>query len=453
MTLPATEPQQQSDLRGFLHQLAQDDRLCVIDTCVDPAREVARLMAEAEHREKAILFNSVRGSEMSLAYNLLGSRAAVAMALGEPSKALARTYLERSARRIPPQLTEREDAASQAIVLEGADADLRVLPMVVHSEQDAGAYITAGMVIAHDPDTGARNVSVNRIMIGDGRQAGIRMMPPQQLGQIHARAERQDQDLPIAVALGVHPLDMLAAAAPLPPGDDELALAGALRGQAVRLTPGVTGRLDVPAQAEIVLEGVVLARKRAPEGPFGDFLQYYVPVMDNHVLRVDAITHRVNPIAQVMYAGSREDVNLLGLSREAAILSAVEATGSGVHALRIGPTILGCTIAVPPECRGEAKTVGMAALAAYRWLKYCVIVDADVDVDDTDDVWWAIATRARFDRDLVTIPDSGGFPRDPHGVYNARTIIDATIPPNADGAFFRRRPPGGERLRLEDYAK
>ena len=142
------------------------------------------------------------------------------------------------------------------------------------------------------------------------------MMPPQQLGVIQAKAESAGVDLPVVVAVGAHPLDTLAAATSLPVGEDELALAGGLRGEPVRLPPESPFRSTFPLEAEIVLEGYIRAGVREPEGPFGDFLQFYVPEMANHRLRLTAITHRTDPIYQDDIAGSREDVNILGISRE-----------------------------------------------------------------------------------------------------------------------------------------
>ncbi len=209
--------------------------------------------------------------------------------------------------------------------------------------------------------------------------------------------------------------------------------------------------LEVPAHAEIVLEGVIRAGVRKAEGPFGDFLHYYVPVTDNHRFRLSAITHRRDPIMQTMYAGSREDVHLLGLSRGALIAEAVERAGAELCAIEVGPTILGCTLAIRSRYAGEAKAVAMAAFGAYRWLKYCVVVDPDVNVHDPADVWWALTTRTRLRDDVVVIPEAGGFARDEHGLYTARLIIDATIPHGDEASFIRRQPPGAGQVRWEDY--
>jgi 2,5-furandicarboxylate decarboxylase 1 len=438
-----------SDLRAFIGQLDERGLLARVDRDVDPATEAARLMRELDARGLASLFTNIRGSSMSLVYNLVATRSTLALALGVEAPEVRAAFARGLRNRLGPALVE--NAPSQEHVLLGEEADLGLLPLVKHSEKDAGPYITAGMVIAVDPVTRRRNVSFNRMMPVGPREAGIRMMPPQQLGLIQQRAEAQGRDLPVAIAVGLHPLDSLAAATSLPVGEDELELAGGLRGEPFRLARGVSVQLDVPADAEIVLEGYVPSGVREPEGPFGDFLQFYVPEMANHRFALTAITHRSDPIFQTMSAGSPEDVNLLGLSRETEIAEAVLRTGAELAELWLGPTIFGCTIAIRQRYPGEAKNVGLAALGAYGWLKYCVIVDDDVNVFDQDDVWWAIATRSSPEKAIRILDGAPTFPRDPHGVHGARAVIDATYPFGEPAAFERKRPPGGAPLDLAEW--
>jgi UbiD family decarboxylase len=152
-----------------------------------------------------------------------------------------------------------------------------------------------------------------------------------------------------------------------------------------------------------------------------------------------------------MVAGSREDVNLLGLSREAEVAAAVERSGADLVDVRLGPTILGCAIAIRQRYPGEAKNVGLAALGAYQWLKYCVVVDHDVDVADLDDVWWAVTTRSSPAQALSVVAGAPAFPRDAHDIHGSRAVIDATIPFGEWGHYERRVPPGGPPLDLEEW--
>lgn len=437
-------------MRAHLDLLQRDGLLVTVDKPADPDTEVSALMAELERRELAGRFDHVGDSAFPLVYNVLGNRRMVGLALGVAPDEVPAAFARGYGAPLAPVRTSAAAPAQQCVHV-GDDADLGMLPAVVHSELDEGRYITAGMVITVDPESGSRNVSFNRIHPVGAREAAIRMMPPQHLGVIQARAEARGEDLPIAIAIGMHPSAAIGGATSPPLGSDELAIVGGLRGQPVELVAGVSVPIDVPAEAELVIEGFVECGVREPEGPFGDFLHYYVPRMDNHRFRVTAITHRAEAIYQTMHAGSREDVQILGVSREVQILDAARATGASVAAVRLHPTILGAVVAIEPRYAGEAKSVAMAALGAYRWLKYCIVVDPDVDVDDSDDVWWAVTTRTVLDRDIVVVPHSGGFPRDEGGMHDARLIVDATAPLDMPEKFLRRTPTGLGTVRLEDF--
>lgn len=173
--------------------------------------------------------------------------------------------------------------------------------------------------------------------------------------------------------------------------------------------------------------------------------------MPNHRLRVTAITHRHEAIFHTMVAGSRGDLNLLGLSREAAVVDAVERTGSRVVDARIGPTILTCAISIEARYPGETKNVGLAALGAYPWLKYCIGVDHDVDVHSLEDVWWAVANRSSSERAILIAHGAPAFPRDAHGIHGSRAVIDARIPFGQWADYEGRTPAGGRQLDLDDW--
>jgi 2,5-furandicarboxylate decarboxylase 1 len=439
----------QGDLRAFLDVLDRHGRLVRLSRTVHPHTELGALVIEAERRGQAVLFESVEGSATRVVANVVGDRTMLALALGvEPGEAVP-AFLERSRRRIPPALVGK--APAQDIVQTGDEVDVRRLPLVVLSEHDAAPYSTAGLVIAKDPDTGVRNVSFNRMMLRSRDEFGIRMMAPQHLGQIYDRAAARGRALPVAVAIGNHPAELVAGATTIAYGDDELALAGALRGEPLEIARGVTVDVEVPAHAEIVLEGEILRGVLEPEGPFGDFMQFYIPVMPNHVMRVTAVTHRREPIFQTMHAGQAEDTTLLAISREAQLYEAIAAAGVDVREVSLTPTILGGAVAIRKRFEGEPKQVMAAAFGRYRWLKVCVVVDDDVDVFDTRDVAWAVATRARLASGLLHVPDVPGLPRDPHGMHAGKLGIDATIPLGTWAEHARKRAPGLGRIRLDEF--
>jgi UbiD family decarboxylase len=172
--------------------------------------------------------------------------------------------------------------------------------------------------------------------------------------------------------------------------------------------------------------------------------------MENHVFEVKAITRRRDAIYQTIQASSLEDIHLLALSREAKVYEAVSKVAD-VQAVCLVPTILSCMISIKKQFEGEPKNVLAAAFGAYSWLKYCVVVDHDVNVFDVNDVWWAMATRSRPETGLLLMGKAMGFPRDPFNIHQSKLGMDATAPLNQWEEFERKMVPGGDNLRIEDY--
>jgi 4-hydroxybenzoate decarboxylase len=227
---------------------------------------VAALIRDIQQRRnRAIVFERVKGSTLPLVSNVCGSYATVAAALGVQPGALART---------PAKPRPGHWEASS----------LARLPICVHCEKDAGPYITAGIVAARDVETGVMNLSYHRMQVIGERELRVRLTPTGHLFEMPQRAEKVGKPLPVAVLLGVAPLVMLAAAARTAPGLTELDVAAALAGEPFPLFRCPTLDLTIP-EAEIAIEGELLAGVRRPEGPFGEWMDYYVPAMDNHVSR------------------------------------------------------------------------------------------------------------------------------------------------------------------------
>jgi len=438
----------QRDLRSCLELFKSADRVLLVEREVDPKFELPAVMKAAEDLGKVILFKKVKGSGFPVINNLFGSRDMVALLFETTREHIVNEWIYRLKNPIEPRLVSAGPV--KEVVKQGSEVNLEELPVVTHCSKDAGPYITAGIVVAKDPDTGIRNVSVNRMQYKGKAKLGIRMMPPQHLGIIHDKCERKGKPLEIAVAIGNHPFDILAAATTVSYGIDEFSISSALRKEPVQLVKCETVDLEVPATAEIVLEGEVMAGVREPEGPFGDFMEYYVPVMENHVFKVKAITHRKDAIYQTIQASSLEDTHLLALSREATVYEAVLKVAD-VRAVCLVPTIMSCVISIMKRFEGEPKNVAAAAFGAYSWLKYCVVVDHDVNVFDLNDVWWAMATRSRPETGLLLIGNALGFPRDPFQIHQSKLGIDATAPLNQWEEFERKVVPGLDAIRLDDY--
>jgi 2,5-furandicarboxylate decarboxylase 1 len=437
------------DLRSYLEQLDSHGLLLHVDREVDPKFELSAVVRAAEKDNKAIQFHKVRGSVFPVVANLTVSRKMLALALDTSERQTVEEYVVRAEHPIKPKFVSSGPCKEN--ILLGEKARSEILPIVTHAEGDVAPFITAGMVTARDPETKYNNVSFNRMQLKGSQKFGVRMMAPQHLGVIHGKAEKAGKNLEIAVLIGAHPLEMIAASTTLPYGVDHYELAGALAGEPVELVKCETVDVFVPANAEIVLEGEVLANVREEEGPYGDVFQFYIPEMKNHVFHLKAITHRKNAIYHTIQAGTKEDIHLLALSREAKLYRALTSSGYIVTEVSITPSLLSGVIALRKRSEGEAKNAAMCAFGAYSWLKYCIVVDDDVNVYDLDDVWWAMVTRSRPDKGIFIVPEAQGFPRDLHHLHQSKIGIDATAPLDAKEEKIRKHIPGQENVRLDEY--
>jgi UbiD family decarboxylase len=202
-----------------------------------------------------------------------------------------------------------------------------------------------------------------------------------------------------------------------------------------------------------VIEGRILPGLRRPEGPFGEFMGFYVPVADNHVFEVARVVARRGAVFHGLVCGSLEDLRLLELSVATRTFQALLAANlRGIIDVACVPFTMSTVIQMEQLYEGHARQVLLTAIGAnHDWNKTVFAVDEDVDINDFKDVWWAYLTRGRADRRALVIPDVPGFYRDPMKDYWGRLAIDATIPFGRKNEFVRKRIPGAETLNLRDY--
>lgn len=438
------------DLRSYIDDLTGNDLLVKVKREVQPKFEVCAVRENVERKlGKAVLFENVAGSNFPVVTNLVSSRDMLALLFGTTKEDAVKEFDKRSKELIPPKVIKGGN--DQYVCKTGKDVDLFELPVTTDCVKDALPYITGGIVITKDLETGLRNVSINRMGRKDRNTLKIRSMPPQQLGQIQEKAEKMGKNLPIAVAIGTHPFIALAAATCLPFGEDELKLAGALFKEPLEVIDCETSDLQVPAHSEIILEGEILANVREEEGPYNDLFQFYIPVMRNHVFKVNCIRYKKDAIYQTIHSSGFEGVYLTAFSHEAEVFSAVTNANINLKAVSLMPMLLNCAMSIEKRFEGEPKRAMAAAFGAYSWLKLCVVVDPDVDVFDIGDVWWAMATRASYRKGLMYVTDMQGWPRDPFDLHQSKLGIDATAPLNQWDEFERKVIPGASELKLEDY--
>ena len=409
------------DLRSYLDQARAVGELLEISKAADPAREAPALIRQAVRRGKPVLFHKIGGSDLPVVGNSLGSRAWIEKALG-CTDGIAGWFGERSAAPVKPKLL---DTGPVKEVIEN-QVDLGRLPILTFAAEDGGPYITGGIGIQRDPDTGRQNAGFYSLMYQGPDRVGLRMLASTHGYDIFQRRLAQGLPTEMAIAIGLHPVDMLAAASHTLM--DEFELAGALRGEPLELVKCETIDVDVPAHAEIVLEGAILADELEPEGPIGDWLGYYPLVEDRHILKINRVTSRRDPVYQTVLSGSADENMLLSLPRTTDVLRAAQKAASGVANATLDPFLMICVLQLTKRFEGEPMNAILAAFGEVPFIKLCIAVDEDVDIFNMNDVMWAVVTRTRLEQDMNVIGNVMGFSRDPFGHYKTKLAIDATAP-------------------------
>jgi 2,5-furandicarboxylate decarboxylase 1 len=426
------------DLREWLKSLAASDRLAVAQPGVSLIDELAAIAKKLEN-ERAVLFPEPGQHRIPVVANLFADRGWIADALGVPAVKLLSTF--QNAVRHPLPWVEVTAAPAQEVVHEKVDL-LRQLPIPKHNEHDSGPYITAALLIARNPRTGIQNVSIHRCQVSGPDRIGVLLLPRHTLHYFRM-AEEAGEALEIALVIGVHPACILASQAIAALDSDEMEIAGALLGRPVEMVKCRTNRVRVPAHAEIVIEGRILPKVREPEGPFGEFPQYYGPRADREVIQVDAITHRRNPIFHTITGGGIEHLLLGGIPREATLLEHLQRSFPSVRDVRLtrgGTCRYHLAVKIDKRSQGEPKNIIMGAFGGHYDIKQVVVVDMDVNIDDEREIEWAVATRFQADRDLVVVSGAQGSKLDPssdNGI-SAKMGIDATKPLSTDAMEFKR---------------
>ena len=331
------------------------------------------------------------------------------------------------------------------MTLVGDDVDLYKLPIPMSSIYDGGPMITAGVVIARDPELGI-NSGIYRFIVKEKALTGIDIVTPNNMRLFAQRALERNEPLPISISIGTHPIEITGSGYRAPLGVDEMAIAGGIRGEPVALAPCQTIDMPYIADAEIVLEAEILPTGWTwPEGRFGEFTRLMGGLHWNPLVRIKAISMRKDAIYYNLHM-PWENTWLAAPTRYAAIRQALRT--AGVQVKDINVTLGGCAfwhavISIKKQ-PGEGKNALLAALSVMD-LKHVVVVDDDIDVNDPAEVEWAIATRVQGDRDVMIVSNARAKPLDPslpqgYGVVptGAKVGIDATIPEGIPREYYER---------------
>ncbi|MGN0404566.1 MAG: UbiD family decarboxylase [Bariatricus sp.] len=430
-------------------------------TCMRPTKE-----------GPAMIFHNVKGHpDASVAIGVLASRKRVAALLDCRPEELGKLLYKSVDHPVPPVVVTTP-APCQEVVHRASDADFdlrRLVPAPTNTPDDAGPYITLGMCYATHPDTGVNDVTIHRLCVQGKDELSIFFTPgARHIGAMAERAEELGQKLPISISIGVDPaIEIGSCFEPptTPMGYDELAVAGALRGEPVELVQCLTVNQRAIARAEYVIEGEVIPNVRVQEDQnshtgyaMPEFPGYTGPASsDCWLIKVTAVTHREHPIMQTCIGPSEEHVSMAGIPTEASIYGMIEKAMPGklqnVYCATPGGgkfmAVLQFKKTVASD-EGRQRQAALLAFSAFSELKHIFIVDEDVDPFDMNDVLWAMNTRFQGDADIITIPGVRCHPLDPsndsscsasirdHGIA-CKTIFDCTVPFAEKERFARAR--------------
>ncbi|MDP9117482.1 MAG: menaquinone biosynthesis decarboxylase [Actinomycetota bacterium] len=416
-----------ADLQDFLAALERDGDLARVTTPVDPYLEVSGIVQRVvrEHGPALIFENPTRG-ELPLAINVFGTYRRMAQALGVDDLdeighrigALLKPEIPHGLsglkdalgkvsqlRAVPPRHVKV--APCQEIVRHGDEVDLSSLPGITSWPEDGGVFLNLGLTHTKHPETGARNLGMYRLQQQDGRTVSLHWQIHKDSTSHAALAERRGERLPVAIAFGCPPAVTYAASAPLPADIDEYLFAGFLQGDRIDLVDCVSVPLQVPASAQIVLEGWVEPGERLPEGPFGDHTGFYTPVEPFPFVRVQTMTMRADAIYQTIVVGRppQED-GPIGKATERIFLPLIKMTLPEIvdYDLPEAGVFHNCCIVsidkrFPKHAQKVMNAVWGAGLLSLS--KLIVVVDADCDVHDYAEVAWRAFGNVDYSRDVL----------------------------------------------------
>ena len=416
-----------SDLQEFLAALERDGDLARVSARVDPHLEVTGIVQRVLREQgPALLFENPSRGRMPLAINVFGTQRRMAKALGVDDLdevgrrigELLKPELPRGVgglkdalgkvaqlRAVPPRHVKA--APCQEIVVKGDDIDLSILPGIKSWPDDGGVFLNLGLTHTKHPETGARNLGMYRLQQQDERTVSLHWQIHKDSTSHAAIAERRGERLPVAIAFGCPPAVTYAASAPLPADIDEYLFAGFLQRERIDLVDCVTVPLQVPAAAQVVLEGWVEPGERLPEGPFGDHTGFYTPVEPFPFVRIEALTMRTDPIYQSIVVGRppQED-GPIGKATERIFLPLIQMTVPEIvdYDLPEAGVFHNCCIVsidkrFPKHAHKVMSAIWGAGLLSLS--KLIVVVDADCDVHDYAEVAWRAFGNVDYAHDVL----------------------------------------------------
>ena len=416
-------------IRDLLDRLNKEGLLLNIEEEFDPKFEVSAVLniLGKEKGSPAVLFNKVKGYEMTVCGNLLNGEKKIALALDTAPESLWEEYKKRLENPIAPVFVDQGPV--QDVVLDEVDIP-RTIPVLTYHEKDASPYITQGVTFLKDPETGYVSMGLHRLQVKSKDKLGLYIsVASVTSARILERAEEMGVPVQVAVAMGVEPAILLACYSIGPKVKyDKLHMAGGLGTKPVELVAAKSCGIKVPSNAMFVIEGEIVPGERDIDGPFGEVLGYYISG-EGYVINAKLITHQNNPIYTVAQPFSYDDHidTMMKMQIEMQLRLMIP------NLIAIGYHFSSCFLVISIKKRNpwEAKSALYTCLNMLTITKYVVVVDDDVDPENWEDVGFALAGRCQPEKDIILINDVLGFDLDPSlkdGFLTSKIGIDATKP-------------------------
>lgn len=403
------------ELRDYLKELETSGNVIRVSEELSTKFEIpAAIKYIAEQQNRAILFDKVKGYDVPVVGNIYASPGQLSLAFGVEEGKLDETYISRAQNLIKPRIIS--SCPAQDVVIEKDIDILKTIPVLTHNEKDAGPYMTSCITIAKDPETGQRGMGLHRIQVKDKDTIGIYLATPP-LSHFLTKAERLKKPLDIAIVSGVAPAIFFAAIFVLERASatriDKLEIAGGFSQQPIDLAKCLSVDLEVPANAEFILEGQIIPNKREMEGPFGESTGYYL-TYNNPIAKIKRITHRKSPIYHALLPFSIEVESLINVMMLPSLSRQIQNSLPEIGLSRLSFMALGeiCVAQIAKRSEEDAPKL-IEYLLANPFTKIAIVTDEDVEISDPYEVAWAVSTRVRLDREVIIKKDLPGLMIDP----------------------------------------
>ncbi len=442
-----------SDLRNYISQIKKTNALKTIKSSVSTKYEIAGITAKVDGSH-AVLFEKIKESHFRLISNLVGTRKRFDMAVGGSESNIHKKIISAIKKAKKPKVI------ASGKFMENKSKNLLSMPIVTHFEKESGPFITSSIAYAKNPETGKQNSSFHRLMPIDKTHFSIRMVEGRHLHRCFMDAKDHDEDLKIAITIGVHPAVSIAGAYQADWGKDEIDIANSLLGGKLTLAKLPFSGLNVPSGAEIVMEGKILRDKTHPEWMV-EMLQTYDHKRSQPVFELENLYFRNNPIFHDVLSGYSEHRLLMGMPVESKLNGELKKSFSQTKQVSMtngGCNWLHAVVQIKKKNDSDPKKIIKKTFESHRSLKQVTVVDEDIDPNSAESVEYAMATRFQADKDLVILKNIRGSSLDPSSnqqkLQTAKMGIDATrsLSKRPEG-FELAKIPKVDKIKLEKYFK